>query len=73
MAGGKSGLEPGLGEMTQTVDLVEAARRLNVGYPVAYRLVLTGRLKGHRSNGRWMVDSEDLRRLEREREEEPAV
>ncbi len=59
--------------MRETVDLVEAARRLRVAYHVAHRLVLTGRLKGDRKNGRWKVDSEDLRRLEGEREEEPAV
>lgn len=59
--------------MRETVDLVEAARRLRVAYHVALRLVLTGRLTGDRKNGRWKVDSEDLRRLEGERKEEPAV
>ena len=51
----------------ETVDLVEAAARLRISYHAAYRLVLTGRLKAERRNGRWLVDREDLERLERDR------
>ena len=52
----------------ERVDLVEAATRLRVAYHAAYRLVLTGGLRAERRNGRWLVDLEDLERLERERE-----
>ena len=50
------------------VDLVQAAARLCVPYGKAYRLVLTGALKGERQDGKWFVYREDLRRLLKEQE-----
>ena len=48
---------------TRVVDLVEAAVQLRVTYQKVYRLVISGRLKGERRDGRWFVDSADLDRL----------
>lgn len=49
------------------LDLPEASARLRVSYHAGYRLVLTGKLKGWRRDGRWFVDPDDLERLLRER------
>lgn len=53
----------------EELDLVEAAARLRVAYHTAHRLVLTGKLKGWRLDGRWFVDACDLERLLKERAE----
>ena len=57
----------------EQVDLVGAAQRLRVAWHVAYRMVLTGALKGERRDGHWFVDATDLERLVREREHERQV
>lgn len=54
------------------VDLVQAATRLCVPYGKAYRMVLTGALKGERQDGRWLVYREDLDRLLKERKDDRA-
>ena len=55
--------EPNSGE----IDLVLAAQRLCASYSVTHNLVLSGKLKGHRREGRWFVELTDLKRLIRER------
>lgn len=42
------------------VPLAIAAQILSVSRTVAYDLVLTGRLKGNRQNGRWFVEARSL-------------
>ena len=48
--------------------LAEAAVRLKVPYQDAHRLLLTGKLKGEKHGGRWIVTVESLERLLSERD-----
>ena len=50
--------------MTETIGLQEAARRLGVHYMTAYRYVRTGRLPAQRDGVQWLVDSNDLAKLQ---------
>jgi hypothetical protein len=45
------------------LDLPLAAARLRIPWHAAHRLVLTGKLRGERRDGRWFVDAVDLERL----------
>jgi hypothetical protein len=56
----------------EEVRLVEAAVKLGASYNQTLRLVLVGRLKGQRRDGRWFVDARDLERFRRERHVEKA-
>jgi hypothetical protein len=48
------------------VALAEAAFRLRVPYPVAYRRMFAGDLQGRRVGSRWYVSRHDVERLESE-------
>lgn len=48
----------------ELIDLREAAERLGVHYMTAYRYVRMGRLPATQDGGRWLVDPEDLARLQ---------
>lgn len=53
------------GEMS----LAEAARALGgLSWPQVYRLILTKRLDARQVRGRWLVQSESVRRLRKARE-----
>lgn len=59
-------------ERGQTIGLAEAAAKLRVPHPEAYRLMLTGVLPGEKVRSRWMVRLADVERLIRVRASEPA-
>jgi len=45
------------------IPLVDAARRLSLSYNQAHRLLLIGKIKGGRVEGRWMVECEGLEQM----------
>jgi hypothetical protein len=45
------------------VPLADAAAALKKTWGQAWKLVLTGELKGRKKNGKWLVDAESLRQL----------
>ena len=55
---------------TTEVTLVSAAAHLRVSWHTAYRLVLTGALRGQQRKGRWYVEQADVERLASERTDE---
>jgi hypothetical protein len=54
---------PSPNEMT----LTEAAFRLRLAYPLAYRKMFSGELNGRRIGTRWYVAVKDVERVEAER------
>lgn len=50
------------------VSITEAAHRLSFTWRRTWDAVLSGRLRGRKVNGRWLVDSGDVDRFVRERE-----
>lgn len=50
--------------LAETIGLQEAARRLGVHYMTAYRYVRTGRLPAQRDGAQWLVDPDDLAKLQ---------
>jgi hypothetical protein len=52
--------------MPDRIELVEAARRLRIPYARAHRYALTGRLEAERVEGRWVVSTRSVERIERE-------
>ena len=51
------------------IPLVEAAIYLKSPYQDVHRLLLTGKIRGEKSRGRWSVSMEDVERVRRERQE----
>jgi hypothetical protein len=51
--------------------LTEAALRLGISWERAWRLVLTGQLKGQKKGKRWLVDSQSLKALESKEDNPP--
>lgn len=54
----------------EVVPLSEAAHRLGLSWPAAWRLVLIGRLSGGKANGRWFVRVASIEEA-RDREKPP--
>lgn len=55
----------------RVLPLPDAAMRLKAPYPVAMRLLLTGRLEGERRGSRWFVTAESVQReLDRRADED---
>lgn len=52
-----------------SIGLAEAALRLCIPYQNAHRLLLTGRLRGRKQGGRWLVTEESLEEAEDTRDE----
>ncbi len=52
---------------TRAVPLSLAAQRLSLSWAAGWRLVLTGKLRGRRVRGRWLVSRASLDALLRER------
>lgn len=50
--------------LAEPIGLQEAARRLGVHYMTAYRYVRTGRLPAQRDGVQWLVDPDDLAKLQ---------
>ena len=50
-------------------DLTTAATELGVSYVAARNWVITGKLRGERRYGRWVIDEDDLNRILVERKE----
>jgi hypothetical protein len=48
---------------TTVIGLAEAAHMLKIPYQDCHRLVLTGRLRGEKRNGRWQVVVRDIERV----------
>jgi hypothetical protein len=55
------------------IPLSEAAHHLSVSWAAAWRLVLTGRLKGEKVAGKWMVSVASLREVRGSCEVPPAT
>ncbi len=54
---------------SQAIPLVEAAQRLSLSWSRAWRLMLSGELRGQKRGGtRWYVQVQDVDRLLRERQ-----
>ncbi len=53
----------------QEIPLAQAAQRLSLSWPRAWRLVLEGRISGRKIDGRWQVSSADVERLAQQRRE----
>lgn len=50
-----------------TIPPPHAAQRLAVSWHVAYRMLLSGELRGEQQRGRWRVCEKDVVRLEQKR------
>ena len=59
-------------KQSEWIELVEAARRLRLGYPVVHRLALKGILDARRINGRWSVSRASVDRYLAQATPEPA-
>lgn len=51
-------------------DLTTAAMKLGVSYVAARNWVITGKLRGERRYGRWVIDADHLRQIVNERNRE---
>jgi predicted site-specific integrase-resolvase len=60
-------------KIANDTDLTTAATRLGVSYVAARNWVITGKLRGERRYGRWVVDADHLDRLVTERTAGKAV
>jgi hypothetical protein len=49
---------------TETIPLPLAAQRLGTGWGTAYRLVLSGQIRGEQRGGRWQVETASLKEYE---------
>jgi hypothetical protein len=54
---------------TQEISPREAAVKLGVRLDGIYSLLWAGRLRGRKSNGRWLVDAADVRKRIRARQQ----
>lgn len=52
-----------------TTPLPLTAQRLGTGWNTAYRLLLSGELKGQQERGRWMVETSSIEEYERRHRE----
>ncbi len=50
----------------QHISLSLAAQRLGVSWAVAWRLLLQGKLRGHKVRGRWFIDPISVRDFDEE-------
>ncbi len=57
---------------TAWVGLTDAAFHLGKSYNATWRLMLLGILRGRKVAGRWLVRREDVERVARKRDREPA-